>query len=152
MCDLGSVDCNILCFRGCGNNVVFAAATLPKIVQIIEVARVEILFFFQAEDGIRDVAVTGVQTCALPICDRARRVSAGRGLARRVVGGAGGRRDRPRVLHAPLAIDAPHAGEGVRRVWSALFGGRLWAPAPEEPPQNPPGPPPHDLPHPAATL
>src|SRR5712675_2135556 len=25
-------------------------------------------FFFQAEDGIRDVAVTGVQTCALPIC------------------------------------------------------------------------------------
>src|SRR2546429_3825623 len=30
-------------------------------------------FFFQAEDGIRDVAVTGVQTCALPIfCRRAR--------------------------------------------------------------------------------
>jgi len=27
-----------------------------------------ICFFFQAEDGIRDVAVTGVQTCALPIC------------------------------------------------------------------------------------
>src|SRR3989449_3605579 len=27
-------------------------------------------FFFQAEDGIRDVAVTGVQTCALPICAR----------------------------------------------------------------------------------
>src|SRR5687768_8188175 len=26
-----------------------------------------LLFFFQAEDGIRDVAVTGVQTCALPI-------------------------------------------------------------------------------------
>src|SRR5256884_5447767 len=26
-----------------------------------------VLFFFQAEDGIRDVAVTGVQTCALPI-------------------------------------------------------------------------------------
>src|SRR2546422_6244607 len=26
-------------------------------------------FFFQAEDGIRDVAVTGVQTCALPICN-----------------------------------------------------------------------------------
>src|SRR2546429_586390 len=25
------------------------------------------VFFFQAEDGIRDVAVTGVQTCALPI-------------------------------------------------------------------------------------
>src|SRR3989475_1054002 len=26
-----------------------------------------VLFFFQAEDGIRDVTVTGVQTCALPI-------------------------------------------------------------------------------------
>src|SRR2546422_3171938 len=26
-------------------------------------------FFFQAEDGIRDVAVTGVQTCALPISE-----------------------------------------------------------------------------------
>src|SRR2546429_1984873 len=29
-------------------------------------------FFFQAEDGIRDVAVTGVQTCALPISLRSR--------------------------------------------------------------------------------
>src|SRR2546422_3354143 len=29
-------------------------------------------FFFQAEDGIRDVAVTGVQTCALPIYRRPR--------------------------------------------------------------------------------
>src|SRR5690606_40657547 len=27
-------------------------------------------FFFQAEDGIRDFHVTGVQTCALPICRR----------------------------------------------------------------------------------
>src|SRR5207302_3604272 len=26
------------------------------------------VFFFQAEDGIRDFHVTGVQTCALPIC------------------------------------------------------------------------------------
>src|SRR2546430_5350577 len=28
-----------------------------------------VCFFFQAEDGIRDLTVTGVQTCALPICD-----------------------------------------------------------------------------------
>ena len=28
-----------------------------------------VCFFFQAEDGIRDRLVTGVQTCALPICD-----------------------------------------------------------------------------------
>src|SRR5437764_5094882 len=27
-----------------------------------------VFFFFQAEDGIRDTSVTGVQTCALPIC------------------------------------------------------------------------------------
>src|SRR5215813_6359989 len=27
----------------------------------------QVLFFFQAEDGIRDADVTGVQTCALPI-------------------------------------------------------------------------------------
>src|SRR2546430_7940654 len=29
-----------------------------------------IFFFFQAEDGIRDLTVTGVQTCALPISGR----------------------------------------------------------------------------------
>src|SRR5215213_10655561 len=29
-------------------------------------------FFFQAEDGIRDWSVTGVQTCALPILKRTR--------------------------------------------------------------------------------
>src|SRR5258708_30653638 len=28
-----------------------------------------LFFFFQAEDGIRDDLVTGVQTCALPICE-----------------------------------------------------------------------------------
>src|SRR3712207_3780701 len=31
-------------------------------------------FFFQAEDGIRDIGVTGVQTCALPICGEAARL------------------------------------------------------------------------------
>src|SRR5256885_3685683 len=30
--------------------------------------RWQFFFFFQAEDGIRDYKVTGVQTCALPIC------------------------------------------------------------------------------------
>src|SRR2546422_2574200 len=33
-------------------------------------ALISFFFFFQAEDGIRDVAVTGVQTCALPISPR----------------------------------------------------------------------------------
>src|SRR2546430_11773552 len=31
-----------------------------------------VFFFLQAEAGIRDLTVTGVQTCALPICERAR--------------------------------------------------------------------------------
>src|SRR2546422_3785597 len=45
-----------------------------------------LVFFFQAEDGIRDVAVTGVQTCALPIYRRLRHVH-------------GTRSDRLHVLH-----------------------------------------------------
>src|SRR5256885_7129539 len=32
-----------------------------------DVEFVDLFFFFQAEDGIRDYKVTGVQTCALPI-------------------------------------------------------------------------------------
>src|SRR5205823_10675769 len=32
-----------------------------------EVTLLVVFFFFQAEDGIRDKLVTGVQTCALPI-------------------------------------------------------------------------------------
>src|SRR2546427_6258342 len=34
------------------------------------VVSVSLFFFFQAEDGIRDLTVTGVQTCALPILRR----------------------------------------------------------------------------------
>src|SRR6266496_5130647 len=38
-------------------------------------------FFFQAEDGIRDLDVTGVQTCALPISSEVKALAAGvRGL------------------------------------------------------------------------
>src|SRR6266478_7859439 len=43
-------------------------------------------FFFQAEDGIRDLTVTGVQTCALPISSHRERVrSRDEPLARAVV-------------------------------------------------------------------
>src|SRR3989442_7751487 len=35
--------------------------------QTISVCACSCVFFFQAEDGIRDADVTGVQTCALPI-------------------------------------------------------------------------------------
>src|SRR5206468_5497234 len=37
-------------------------------------------FFFQAEDGIRYLIVTGVQTCALPICRRERRSKSSSGF------------------------------------------------------------------------
>src|SRR5690349_13940156 len=40
-----------------------------QIVKFIEFYLV-LFFFFQAEDGIRDLYVTGVQTCALPIWAR----------------------------------------------------------------------------------
>src|SRR5207253_6737215 len=40
-------------------------------------------FFFQAEDGIRDGHVTGVQTCALPIFRRASRAARGKVSAER---------------------------------------------------------------------
>src|SRR2546430_11017591 len=36
-------------------------------INVIETYHVFFFFFFQAEDGIRDLTVTGVQTCALPI-------------------------------------------------------------------------------------
>src|SRR2546430_11323569 len=36
------------------------------------------IFFFQAEDGIRDLTVTGVQTCALPISARMKLAALGR--------------------------------------------------------------------------
>src|SRR5207245_4853802 len=59
-----------------------------------------VVFFFQAEDGIRDATVTGVQTCALPISVRAVRAR-GRDPG-----------DRPptiaRVQPGPSARRAPH--------------------------------------------
>src|SRR5256885_4565172 len=36
---------------------------------------IEVFFFFQAEDGIRDYKVTGVQTCALPISNQVPRAA-----------------------------------------------------------------------------
>src|SRR5437879_9183250 len=50
-------------------------------------------FFFQAEDGIRDTSVTGVQTCALPI-SRRRRAERADGGERGSRGAAGQRSAR----------------------------------------------------------
>src|SRR2546421_1215572 len=36
-------------------------------LKVLQEIKTGMIFFFQAEDGIRDLIVTGVQTCALPI-------------------------------------------------------------------------------------
>src|SRR2546429_2903657 len=40
---------------------------MGRVAESVKGVETHVVFFFQAEDGIRDVAVTGVQTCALPI-------------------------------------------------------------------------------------
>src|SRR2546430_6029701 len=49
----------------CGGSAI--AAIGPILQANEEEMAVSLGFFFQAEDGIRDLTVTGVQTCALPI-------------------------------------------------------------------------------------
>src|SRR6266568_5277285 len=86
-------------------------------------------FFFQAEDGIRDGTVTGVQTCALPICLRRERQAPGPRAAdgrprhhRRRAGRRGAERPRGhrgrgrgrRVRDVRRAVGAaPGAGRGA---------------------------------------
>src|SRR2546430_8786413 len=45
---------------------------MGKLVSFTCLVMWRVYFFFQAEDGIRDLTVTGVQTCALPISEEAR--------------------------------------------------------------------------------
>src|SRR5256884_2024390 len=81
-------------------------------------------FFFQAEDGIRDVAVTGVQTCALPIsralARRMARARRARDAGRRPAG-----RPRRRAVDAdpdPARRGRARAGNpGPRRAVRAVF-------------------------------
>src|SRR6266498_4985035 len=67
------------------------------------------LFFFQADDGIRVADVTGVQTCALPICHR--RLDhqfLGRGSDR-----AGAGRAAAGAILVGLGVPAGRAGDGA---------------------------------------
>src|SRR2546430_15773024 len=92
-------------------------------------------FFFQAEDGIRDLTVTGVQTCALPIW------AGGERLAARVpelqaildvgAGSLGGVFEAPQ--HAGLLLDVPRSGH-PEEYQTADYGG----PPPRRPPPQPP--------------
>src|SRR5258708_7289852 len=54
------------CRRGMIVFIIFIRAILPSF-SLTRWCRVLSIFFFKAEDGIRDDLVTGVQTCALPI-------------------------------------------------------------------------------------
>src|SRR2546429_5777872 len=99
-----------------------------------------LFFFFQAEDGIRDVAVTGVQTCALPISRGAaarvrgarRATRQGHGLrdARRARGTVAGYRHR---AHAAGPAQVPRHARRVpaerRSGMQSIHGSRmsLWA-------------------------
>src|SRR2546427_6503835 len=76
---------------------------------------VSFFFFFQAEDGIRDLTVTGVQTCALPIY-RLPSVQA----APQAAAGRPGRPDRDRARHW---LPAMALGLRPNRIW-VRFG--LW--------------------------
>src|SRR5215217_3727075 len=77
-----------------------------------------VFFFFQAEDGIRDIGVTGVQTCALPIYPGRERVERARGDQddarplprepdrRAAGGGAGGTMTRADESYEPQKIQS----------------------------------------------
>src|SRR5438046_5970978 len=77
-----------------------------------------IFFFFQAEDGIRDWSVTGVQTCALPIsasCTRRFHLTA---IGGRITDGYSGttRRCSSRLFTIPRPTDTPAVcGRAERR-------------------------------------
>src|SRR2546421_7938540 len=73
-------------------------------------------FFFQAEDGIRDLIVTGVQTCALPI------LAVGKGQEVALHDGAGdparlvvARRGRDRIPGLPWGRRVAVGPSGIRR-------------------------------------
>src|SRR5688500_19160772 len=72
------------------------------------------LFFFQAEDGIRDYKVTGVQTCALPISGRGNRPRAPWPGLRALPPGGGWPHPPPR-RHRHRAEHQQGAGRAARR-------------------------------------
>src|SRR2546427_7886395 len=91
-----------------------------SVTSVMSVLDYELLFFFffQAEDGIRDLTVTGVQTCALPIsATRARSAAVcHRGSRLRITPPppprSRARRDtaRARARRAARAVPAPRTG------------------------------------------
>src|SRR2546425_3810464 len=86
----------------------------------LEAGGVAVVFFFQAEDGIRDKLVTGVQTCALPISTTVSRSSGPGEPARpdlRVVA-LGGGTGLPTVLRGLRRSEERRVGKECRSRWS----------------------------------
>src|SRR5260363_326826 len=73
-------------------------------------AHEKLVFFFQADDGIRDDLVTGVQTCALPIS-----VSSTAPARRRVVAA---RPDSPKARLKVMRSEERRVGKECRSRWS----------------------------------
>src|SRR5258707_4915178 len=76
-----------------------------------------VVVFFQAEDGIRDIGVTGVQTCALPISQSVRIVGAIIVGERQQLGSAGQARESSAVplsgrRHRLISRDGQRGGGG----------------------------------------
>src|SRR6266702_5033396 len=69
-----------------------------------------VFFFFQAEDGIRDGHVTGVQTCALPICSEL----PAPGIGRRTICQPATRRE----MWLTLRSEERRVGKECRSRWS----------------------------------
>src|SRR5436305_6218104 len=76
-------------------------------------------FFFQAEDGIRDADVTGVQTCALPIFGSPVGNVLGMGAGRALRGGRS-----KRSLHTSLVLDGDSRRRCLRLLRPAFLDSR----------------------------
>src|SRR3712207_3063266 len=92
---------------------------------------VRLFFFFQAEDGIRDIGVTGVQTCALPISAD----SIGRHMSSTVMAelGSGLASDINKLVIEDLEIKHEHKTKGrpimyekTLEMYRPDFSGFLW--------------------------
>src|SRR5205807_4280773 len=93
----------------------------PRYSELSSAITAVLIFFFQAEDGIRDYKVTGVQTCALPIWGLRRSDGGVRGPAegdRREARPRRGDRRRRRFHSGTARSEERRVGKECRYRWS----------------------------------
>src|SRR5260221_7602919 len=101
--------------ESCATASDYIAKIFQRIMIVYRYARPSLFFFFQAEDGIRDHCVTGVQTCALPIsCSRRCTASCAK------------------ICEAPLAFGFPAACNACWILSRAAFPTGMWSRKPME--------------------